>query len=62
MGHPRVNNYRSGKNPHQQVVVAELTEEEGGGYSIGVLDTKNGRLVTARLGANETEENDGRSI
>lgn len=36
------NRYRSGKNPHRQVLVSELPE---GGYAVTVLDTKNAKLV-----------------
>lgn len=51
--HPAVNKYRSCKNPERQVVVAELPD---GGYSVGILDGKNARLVTAVIGQGGNEK------
>ena len=42
MGHPDVNKYRSGKNPHRQVLVSSL---EDGRYVAHVIDWAHGHFV-----------------
>lgn len=54
MTDPRVNKYRSAKNPHRQVLVAELPE---GSYLVGILDSSRLTLVQTIIGK-ELEQED----
>ena len=53
---PRVNRYRSSKNPHQEVIVAQLP---GGGQSVAVIDWAHGRINQAKVGVPEEEAEEG---
>jgi|GEM_PF-4954943 len=56
--HPDVNYYRSGKNPHRQVVVYE--EQETGELVTHVVDLSKGYVKTFRSKTPAVEEPDGR--
>lgn len=47
MTDPRVNKYRSAKNPHQQVLVSQNTDDT---VTVHVIDTKHLRIRSAKLG------------
>ena len=57
---PRVNYYRSSKKPGQQVIVADLDKEIGGGKLVGIIDGKSFHKVI--VGQDLTESESGSSV